>query len=212
MHKKIKLVSKRNNVLRIVEDDSTYILKKFENQENYIRETEILNLLKSAGVNVPSIIKAEDNCLYLEDLGNVTFLDWFEEQEKQNKLNVSMVYNLCSWLKDFYKAVFELFKEQIILSDVNFKNFIIVDEEIYGIDFEQVRIGNTAEDAGKLSAYALTYDPVMTEWKINFRNKFIDLMSKELDLGKDKIISEETKELSAMEKRRGVLFKNFQGR
>ncbi|WP_326906683.1 RIO1 family regulatory kinase/ATPase domain-containing protein [Sedimentibacter sp. MB31-C6] len=209
MHKKIKLISKRNNVFRIVENDSTYILKKFKNQENYIKEIEILNVLKNAGVNVPSIIKSDENCIYLEDLGSVTLLDWYEEQEKQNKLDINMVYNLCRWLKVFYREVLELHKEQVILTDVNFRNFIINDNEIYGIDFEQVCEGIILEDVGKFSAYALTYEPVMTEWKINFRNKFIDIMSKELNIDKEKIILEEKKELLAMERRRGILFKDF---
>jgi aminoglycoside/choline kinase family phosphotransferase len=90
MHKEIMLPSKRNNVFRIVEDEGTHILKKFENRENYIKEKEVLGVLKKAGVNVPSIIKAEDDHLYLEDLGEVTFLDWYEEEEKNNSLDLSM--------------------------------------------------------------------------------------------------------------------------
>ena len=189
MHKEIKLRSKRNNVFRIVEDEGIYILKKFENHENYIREKEVLSILKKAGINVPSIIKAEENYLYLEDLGEVNFLEWYEEQEKNNALDISMVYNLCSWFKDFYSAVFEFYKKQFILYDVNFKNFIICDNKVYGIDFEQVRPGHIEEDAGRLVAFGLTYNPSMTEWKMNFRNIFIDILSNELNIEKEKIIS-----------------------
>ena len=204
MHKEIKLKSKRNNVFRIVEDEGIYILKKFENHENYIREKEVLSILKKAGINVPSIIKAEENYLYLEDLGEVNFLEWYEEQEKNNALNISMVYELCSWFKDFYSAVFEFYKKQFILYDVNFKNFIICDNKVYGIDFEQVRPGHIEEDAGRLVAFGLTYNPSMTEWKMNFRNIFIDILSNELNIEKEKIISEENKELAAIKKRRGA--------
>lgn len=204
MHKEIKLRSKRNNVFRIVEDENTYILKKFENHENYIREKEVLSILKKAGVNVPSIIKAEENYLYLEDLGEVNFLDWYEEQEKNNALDISMVYELCSWFKDFYSAVFEFYKKQFILYDVNFKNFIICDNKVYGIDFELVRPGHIEEDAGRLSAFALTYNPSMTEWKMDFRNILINILSNELNIEKEKIISEEKKELAAIKKRRGA--------
>ncbi|HPB78775.1 MAG TPA: hypothetical protein PK516_00785 [Sedimentibacter sp.] len=204
MHKEIKLRSKRNNVFRIVEDEGIYILKKFENHENYIREKEVLSILKKAGINVPSIIKAEENYLYLEDLGEVNFLEWYEEQEKNNALDISMVYNLCSWFKDFYSAVFEFYKKQFILYDVNFKNFIICDNKVYGIDFEQVRPGHIEEDAGRLVAFGLTYNPSMTEWKMNFRNIFIDILSNELNIEKEKIISEENKELAAIKKRRGA--------
>ncbi len=203
MHKKIKLVSKRNTVMRILEQDNTYIVKKFENSENYLREKEILQMLKNSGVNVPSIIKEEDTILYLEDLGEKTFLDWYEESEKNNSLDTTVIYELCRWLKAFYNVSFKHYKEQIILYDVNFKNFILNENKIIGIDFEQAKKGNVSSDAGKLSAYALTYDPAMTNWKINFRNIFIDILSKELNLNKQIIIAEEQKELSAIEKRRG---------
>lgn len=207
MHKEIMLPSKRNNVFRIVEDEGTHILKKFENRENYIKEKEVLGVLKKAGVNVPSIIKAEDDHLYLEDLGEVTFLDWYEEEEKNNSLDLSMVYRLCAWLKDFYSADFDFYKKQFILYDVNFKNFIIHDNKIYGIDFEQVRPGHIYEDAGKLSAFGLTYDPPMTGWKNNFRNIFIEILAEKLNVEKERIIEEELKELKAMEKRRSYIYK-----
>lgn len=203
MHKKIKLISKRNKVYRIVEDQGSYILKRFENHENYLREKEILSILKKAGVRVPTIIKAQDDYLHLEDLGQVNFLDWYEKEEKNKTLDLSMAYELLGWLKDFYSALFDFYGEQLILYDINFKNFILVDDKIYGIDFEQVQPGNIEEDAGRLTAFALTYDPSMTGWKKNFRNKFIDILSEKLNIEKEKIIGEEGKELKAIEKRRG---------
>ena len=205
MHKEIKLVSKRNIVIRIIKEGNTYIGKKFINSENYLREKEALYMLKNAGDNVPSIIKADDNILYLEDLGENTLLDWYEESERQNTLDITVIYELCNWLKAFYNASFDYYNEQIILYDVNFKNFIIRENKIYGIDFEQSRKGSLSEDAGKLSAYALTYNPAMTEWKISFRNIFIEILSKKLNLTKETIITEEIKELSAIEKRRGAI-------
>lgn len=202
MHKEIKLISKRNKVYRVDEGEGTYILKTFKLKEDFLREKELLSLLKSAGVNVPSIIKWEKNSLYLEDLGKETFLHWYEGAEKQDTLDLSVIYELSAWLKGFYKAAGEFYNEGITLHDVNFRNFIIVDNKIYGIDFEETKKGKVWEDAGKLLAYGLTYDPPMTEWKVNFRNKFIDILSKVLNIEKDKIREEEKKELKAIEKRR----------
>ncbi len=202
MHKKIKLLSKRNSVMRIMEEDNAYIVKCFKSKESFQKEKDLLHMLKNSGVNVPSIIKSEDNVLYLEDLGERTLLDWYEESEKRNILDETVIYELCSWLKAFYNATFDCCNEQIILYDVNFRNFIIRGSKIYGIDFEQSKEGYISEDAGKLSAYALTYDPAMTEWKINFRSILIDILSRELNIRKEIIIEEEKRELSAMEKRR----------
>lgn len=206
MHKKIKLYSKRNDVFRIMDTEldgeKTYIEKRFKNKENYIREKEVLGILKNAHVNVPSIVKAQDNTLHLEDLQGSTFLYWYEKWEKENTIDLDMVYELCRWLKSFYKLVGEFYKEETVLYDVNFNNFILVDGNIYGIDFEQVQKGNISQDAGKLLAYGLTYNPAMTEWKINFRNIFIDILSKELNIDKEKINKEEKIELEAIKERR----------
>ncbi len=204
MHKKIKLQSKRNSVYRIVTDNGTYISKKFNSIEDYNKEKEILNILTGAGVRVPSIISSQNNSLYMKDLGDFTLLRWYEEQEKNNTLDEKLLYKLSFWLRDFYKAVYNHYNEEIILHDINFRNFIIFESEIYGIDFEQVRQGSICEDIGRFSAYALTYHPVMTRWKINFRNKFIDILSKELKIKKENIVAEENKELLAIEKRRGI--------
>lgn len=204
MYKEIKLISKRNKVFRAIENNNTYIIKEFTNKENLNKEKEILNLLKIYRVTAPEIIKAENNSLYLSDLGDNTFLQWYERAEKQNAFDVYMVNELCKWFKRFYMVLNNHFKEQKILNDVNFRNFLIYENTIYGIDFELVKTGCIEEDAGKLLAFALTYTPVMTEWKINFRNIFLDILSKELNINKEKVIEEEKKELLLIEKRRGI--------
>lgn len=204
MYKEVKLISKRNTVLRAIENNNTYIIKKFTNKESLNKEKETLHLLKKGKVNVPEIIKSEDNFLYLSDLGSNTFLHWYEESEKQNTLDIYIVNEFCKWLKKFYEVLNNHFKEQKILYDVNFRNFLIFNNTFYGIDFELVKTGSIEEDAGKLLAYGLTYAPVMTEWKINFRNILLDILSKELNINKEIIIEEERKELLLIENRRGI--------
>ena len=209
MHKEIRLTSKRNRVSRLMDHKATYIKKEFANSEDYLREKEILETLKKADVKVPSIIKGEDKSLYLEDLGDMTLLQWYEEAEKQNTLDRAIIWKLCSWMKAFYEALLDHYKEPLVLYDPNFKNFLICGDQVYGIDFEQTRPGNMAEDAGKLSAFALTYDPPMTEWKRNFRNVLLDILSKELNVEKERILAEEKKELAAIKNRRGLEFKSL---
>lgn len=206
MHQEVKLVSKRNSVSRIINKDRTYISKTFVSLEYFKHECEVLNVLKKASVNVPNILEIRGQEMLLEDLGDYTLLSWYENLEKQNSYNYDdIIYKLCSWLRDFYKATKSHFNHSYILNDVNFRNFMIKNNEIYGVDFELTCYGNIEVDAGKLAAYALTYNPAMTEWKIRFRDKFIKVLSEQLSINIELIIKEEKKELQEIKKRRNNL-------
>lgn len=205
MYQKIKLVSKRNQVYRIIEDNNKYISKTFSNQENMKKEIEILKLLNCYEVNVPDIISINNQTIILEDLGEVTLLDWYESLEKENSCEYTdVMIKLGQWMKKFYFATKSYFNQQMILSDVNFRNFIIKDNEIYGIDFEQSKPENIEIDAGKLIAYALNYDPAMTEWKINFCREFINILSLELKIDTKLILEEKNKEYENIKNRRKI--------
>lgn len=205
MHKEIKLISKRNQVFRVFETNKIYIKKTFSNIENMKKEIEFLKILKDNKINVPDIIEIKNDTLILEDLGEITLLDWYENLEKLNSNDYKdEMINLIRWMNDFYHLTNTCFNKQFILSDVNFRNFIIKDNEVYGIDFEQAELGNIEKDAGKLVSYALTYKPAMTNWKVNFCDELINLLSLELKIDKELIIKEKEKELKNIYSRRKI--------
>jgi len=205
MYKEIKLTSKRNQVFRVVEINKTYITKKFSNIENVKKEVEFLQILKDNKLNVPNIIDIKNDTLILEDLGEITLLDWYENLESLNSNDYKdIMMKLARWMKDFYNLTNSCFNKQFILSDVNFRNFIIKDNEVYGIDFEQAELGNIENNAGKLVSFALTYKPAMTNWKINFCDEFINVLSLELKIDKELIIKEKEIELKKLYNRRKI--------
>lgn len=205
MYQKITLVSKRNDVYRIIDGDKKYILKEFKDLSDIKKETECLMLLKGCNINVPEIISIDNNILILEDLGYLTLLDWYEDNEKKNSNDYKdMIIKLCKWMKSFYDVSLVRHNRQIILLDVNFRNFIIKGNEIYGIDFEQSSEGNIESDLGKLAAYALTYYPIMTKWKVNFTDELINTLSIVLKVSKKIIIEEKEKELNNINIRRKI--------
>lgn len=210
MHQEIKFTSKRNRVLRIDEGDKSYISKTFSQFDDFINEEYLLKTLKKGGANVPIILEEGRNLLILEDLGDETLLKSYENLEKQNsKEYKDIILKLSRWLKSFYGLTLSSFGKQIILNDVNFRNFIVYGNEIYGIDFEQSCSGKIETDAGKLSAFALTYEPSMTEWKINFRNELINTLSEELKIEKQLVLCEERKEIKSIEKRRKIYLEDY---
>ena len=210
MHQEIKFTSKRNRVLRITEGEKSYISKTFSQADDFINEKYFLKTLKKGGANVPLILEEGQNFLLLEDLGDETLLKYYENLEKQNSTeHKDIVFKLSNWLKSFYRITLSSFRKQIILNDVNFRNFIVHGNEIYGIDFEQSCSGSIETDAGKLSAFALTYEPSITEWKINFRNELINTLSEELKIEKQLILCEEKKEIKSIEKRRKIYLEDY---
>ncbi|HCX62181.1 MAG TPA: hypothetical protein DHU59_07070 [Clostridiales bacterium] len=203
MYKKISLTSKRNQVSRIIENDSSFIRKTFNNYEDLKKELEILILLKQNGLTVPDVTDINDNSLILQDLGDNTLLDWYENEEKINSTDYEgILYKLCRWLKKYYAVTSAFYNQQYIIWDVNFRNFIIYKGEVYGIDFEQSRQGRIEEDAGRLAAYALTYDPQMTDWKKFFNGRFVNILASEFNVGAELILSEMEKEIRSIKERR----------
>lgn len=208
MYKKIKLDSKINEVYRVIKDDNSYISKTFKSQENLKREVEILRLLKKDKCNVPDIIKVREDILLLEDLGDTTLLDWYEMMEKKDSKDYShMIYKLADWFNCFYSSTSNYYGVEFILWDINFRNFIIKEDEIYGVDFEKCMPGNISTDLGRLSAFALTYDPIMTDWKREFSKKLINAMVERLKIEKRLILQEQKREFGQIEKRRDIKIK-----
>jgi tRNA A-37 threonylcarbamoyl transferase component Bud32 len=205
MYQKIKLQSKKNEVYRIIDNEGSYILKEFSNVDSMNKELELLQLLNKKGLSTPNIIKIEEMNLCLEDLGDITLLDYYESMERINSHDCEVtIRKLCKWMKTYYSITSIYFNDSYIISDVNFRNFIIKENDIYGIDFEDSRVGNIEIDAGKIAAYGLTYTPMMTKWKIDFTNKFIDIFSIELNINKESIVQECNKELEKIKIRRNI--------
>lgn len=206
INEKIRLNSKKNQVYRIIEDGKRYIEKIFSDTERMENEVQILKVLKKQGCNVPEILGICENRLLLEDLGEVTLLDWYESKENEDSTDYTeMIEKLSKWMKCFYSITHNYYNKSIILFDVNFRNFLVKDDEIYGIDFEESQFGNLETDAGKLAAFSMTYNPAMSEWKLSFVEEMVKVLSWELELKRELVMEEREKELIRIKSRRTLL-------
>ncbi|MCR3955238.1 MAG: hypothetical protein NUK57_03010 [Gudongella sp.] len=203
MHKEIELVSKRNRVLRIIGNGGSSIRKEFKVMKRFSAETGMLKLLKNEGIRVPDILEVGPDYLLLEDLGDETLLAWLERSENQNLKNYEfMVEEMAEFLKDFYRATQAVFNETMIMNDMNFRNFIIHEDRIYRVDLEQISKGEIEADIGRLLAFATTYDPPKTDWKIQFRNSLLEKILKVMDLDRKLVQRWEIEEYKDIEDRR----------
>lgn len=212
-----KYISKKNNVflLKAEKPDtmaSFFVYKEYFRPERMRREIQMLSLLKEKGVFVPVIYGTGENYILLEYLEGTLLLDyycWLESRQGSagSALQWSadqFIYNLCYWFKSFYIATREIFGEQLIMGDVNFRNFIIRDK-IYGIDLEECREGRMEEDLGSLCAFGLTYAPTFTAWKLAMLGNLVGIFCQELDLNREVVKAEIQKQLLVLARIRGKL-------
>lgn len=209
-----KIDSRKNNIFLVKnnnssEKDKYLVYKKYSQPEKMPREIEMLSLLKKRRVPVPQIYDTGKDYALMEYMEGPLFLDFFCWQENAGGyacnslkgLAYQTIYSLCSWFKDFYAASKEATGKQLIMGNVNFRNFIIR-EKIYGIDLEECREGKIEEDIGSLCAFALTYSPSFTSWKMAMAGELFRVLSSELDLDKELLKREIQKGLRVIAARR----------
>ncbi|HHX24905.1 MAG: hypothetical protein ACOX2A_05300 [Tepidanaerobacteraceae bacterium] len=202
--------SKKNQVYLINFLDSEKqnrkcVLKEYRSLSGFEKELTILEGLKNLYIRVPKIFNRGCNYILMEYIDGCTLTEFFEKMEKDT-LPPEECYvvadELCRWLADFYKGVKVITDKQLIMKDVNLRNFIVSGSYIYGIDFEDVGEGSCEEDVGKICAFLVTYYPEYTEWKLKLSKYFRDNAIKILKLNQELVMHEFFNELKAIEKRR----------
>lgn len=200
--------SKKNQVYLVTSPDfarEDCVLKLYNNPQSLIKDVTFLESLKREGVRVPKILYQSSNYIILEHLEGETLTDLFDSMEKNGsspEQAYAAIDALCEWLAHFYSVCEKIIKKQVIMKDVNLRNFIFCDEMIYGIDFEEVNVGLIEEDIGKICAFILTYEPSYTSWKLDLAKYFRDKATKMFNLNPELVLEELNNELSAIKKRR----------
>lgn len=171
-----KYNSRRNNVYKIVTSNNIFVLKHFpdikNNNYNMLKEIKIINLLSNNNINVPKITFSTKSFYIMDHISGITLLEYLELSEKKSinnnlsKETEIVLTNYLKWLNNFYLTLSQSLNKNVILSDINLRNFLVLDNNmIYGIDFETVGSGEIIEDLGKICTYILTYDPTFTNYK-----------------------------------------------
>lgn len=209
--------SKKNNVYWIHTQQKSFqreqfVLKQYHcPQPGLEREAHLLQELKRRNAAVPLLLHSCEENIFIEFIEGPLLLDFFSWQENVKKTGsiilekpvYQAIYSLCRWFMDFYPAARDLYGKALIKGDVNFRNFIIR-EKIYGVDFEDCREGRIEEDIGRLCAFALTYTPAFTPWKIAMTGEMFRILNRELGLDAELTKKEMQKELLAIAGRRNI--------
>ncbi len=100
--------------------------------------------------------------------------------------------NLYAVSADWLAAFHDHFKTDNgfrIRGDCSLRNFILKDG-IWGVDFEESRIGKPVEDVASLCASILSTDPMFTTEKFKLCQKFLEAYNKSAKWSLDKINDE----------------------
>ncbi|MCG8481936.1 MAG: hypothetical protein MJA31_01395, partial [Clostridia bacterium] len=158
----LPLESKKNKVFKIHKENSCYIRKDYEDENRMVKEYKILKLMAENDVNIPTIYKQDKDSIYMEYIEGTLLLDYFIELEKKHENHYDeFIKKVVKAHQDIYSAL-HTFEKNTILKDMNFRNYLVKEDKIYRIDFEDCEPGKIESDIGKLAAFALTYDPVNT--------------------------------------------------
>jgi len=157
---KERFKSKKNRVFRIEVDGEDRILKIFSSMRRLDKEYNVLRLLQD-NLSVPSIyeINRKDRFLIMEFLPGENLCDFVN---LKNREKIRVMDRLAEWLSDFHS----FFKDKhIIRGDSILRNFIVDKEKLYGLDFEESRIGRVEEDLAEMCISILTTDEKFTDEK-----------------------------------------------
>ncbi len=158
--------SKKNTVLKIKYEEKYYVVKKYS--ADFIDWMEIeRGLLKKCcreGVSAPEILDSESNILLLQYIPGKSAKELFDlDGDKKDILS-----DIADWLSRFHKIIGERRGDSIL------SNFIIADDGVYGIDFEEGGEEDILRDVGDLCASVLRMKPAFTENKFALVEFFLN--------------------------------------
>ncbi len=119
------------------------VKKQFHSKIAWDKEKELLSLLAGSGL-CPHIISACDNAIEMSCISGVTV------SQALKKETASYIFEkLADWIIRFNKLT-----KDIVLDDINLKNFIWNEKEnsIYGIDFERWHKGDNTQNLAAIMA------------------------------------------------------------
>ncbi len=172
-----KFSSKRNKVFLCSirgEKRAEYLILKQYLVGDPEKEYQILEMLHKYGLNVPKPHFFNQEYLIMDYIPGRLLCDLIETT------NQMCIEKIVGWFLAFHNEM----KQKglsYIKNDVNLRNFILFNNKFYGIDFEEVTVGEPAYDIGGLAAHILTNAPRFTEKKQRTVERIIETYCKSND-------------------------------
>ena len=171
----LQFKSKKNIVAYVTLKNKPRVLKWFVPGLKRQMNAEY-NVLKkgSSKLNIPIIHEKDEknNVLILNYIIGENLCDIINDKETSEREKERLIILLAQWFFDFHNH-FKSKEEFLIRGDPSLRNFIFTDR-IWGVDFEESRIGKPVEDIAGMCASILSTEPMFTDEKFQLCEKFID--------------------------------------
>lgn len=218
MRKIKEFYSKKNKVSLVEINFQKYIYKVHLNESSFYLEKEFYLKLKQNHdyiINTPNLVSYRENqkTLLLQYIEGSTLLEKLEELEEINDwdaelASANLILCLYNWVESFYNIDF-IKKDGLVLNDINFRNFIVKDNKIYGIDFEDISKGECKDSTGRILAFYLTYNPCFTLFKNRVSKRVVDYLIGQKGFNEKKLTKNIEEELIIIKKRREKSYGQF---
>jgi tRNA A-37 threonylcarbamoyl transferase component Bud32 len=172
--------SKKNTVAYVVFNGQPRILKWFVPGLKQNMEIEYSVLKKGfSNLTMPSLFEkdTENNVIVMSYIMGENICDIVNNPQKILEEKIKVVHLLADWFVNFHT----FFKSEDgfrLRGDANLKNFILSRGHIWGVDFEESRIGKPSEDLATLCVSLLSTNPIFTDEKFQFCQIFLDAYRK----------------------------------
>ena len=170
-----KLESKKNTVAYVTLDDKPRVLKWFVPGLKRQMKIEYDVLKKgSSKLNIPSIYKMDEknNVLIMNYIIGENLCDLINDEKTTTNEKKRLMILLAEWFNEFHNH-FKTEDQFRIRGDSTLRNFILTDR-IWGVDFEESRMGKVVEDIAEMCSSILSTDPMFTSEKFQLCKTFID--------------------------------------
>jgi len=174
-----KFKSKKNKVAYVTIDSKPRILKWFVPGLKKQMKIEYDIIKKSSSkLNVPSIYKMDEknNVLVMNYIPGENLCNLINDEKTTTNEKKRLMVLLTEWFFEFHNH-FKIDEQFRIRGDSSLSNFIFTDR-IWGVDFEESRMGRVTEDIAGMCSSILSTDPMFTSEKFELCKIFIKSYSK----------------------------------
>lgn len=206
--------SKKNRVQLIEISDGEQMLrlieKKFVDAESLENEWVMVKWLSDMDFSLAQCLVRFDRVLLYEYLEGITLCEKLETSEAEETRCDSDTVKPGSEIMGLFKKTIDWLdqlhqKTGLAFYDINLRNFIVKDNMVYAIDYEDISKNKPAVDYGRLLAFILTYKPVFTRWKKALISELEDYLENQIKVDINEVRLEKEKELVSIKKRRAKL-------
>lgn len=164
----VNIGGKKNIVCKITFSNNESAVLKLYQEGNKENEIKILKICRKLEIDAPKILQIGNDYLILEYIKGENMGDLISESISEAQLKI-----LAEWLYNFHKLMKTHMGKNWIKGDSRVANFILQNNKIYGIDFEESRKGIWQRDIAEITTSILDMNPMFTQWKIQLSRKFI---------------------------------------